>query len=55
MNHTKVKLTWDQTDPKRADKFLKILEKAEINEDDYKDFLGGSSEEENESSNNEDN
>lgn len=56
LNHTKVKLTWDQTDPKRVEKFSTILSKRALNknlddedededEEDYNEFIGGQSEE----------
>lgn len=48
LNHTKVKLTWDETDPKRLRKFQRIMEANpdEIDEDEYKEFLASGSENE---------
>lgn len=40
-NHTKIKLTWDETDPKRLRKFQKIMDADpdEVDEEAYKEFL----------------
>jgi hypothetical protein len=49
MNHTKVKLTWDETDPKRLRKFKKIMEQDDLDEEAYREFLASGTEEEFES------
>jgi hypothetical protein len=48
LNHTEVKLTWDETDPKRLKKFQKIMEADpdKLDEDAYKDFLASGTEDE---------
>ena len=46
LNHTNVKMTWDQTDPKRQQKMLEIMEKDRSDDDDderYKEFLASAS------------
>ncbi len=50
MNHTSVKLTWDETDPKRLRKFQKIMQANpdDISEDEYKEFLASGTESEGE-------
>ncbi len=47
LNHTKVKLTWDETDPQRVRKFQKIMEK-DGDDDDYREFLASQTESEEE-------
>ena len=48
MNHTQVKLTWDETDPKRLRKFQTIMEQDpdEVDDDVYREFLASGSESE---------
>lgn len=48
LNHTNVKFTWDQTDPKRLQKFQKLMEKDEsdIDEEEYREFLASASDDE---------
>jgi hypothetical protein len=49
LNHTRVKLTWDETDPARVRKFQKIMDAAnsdDLNESDYKEFLASGTEDE---------
>ncbi|CDW77800.1 UNKNOWN [Stylonychia lemnae] len=48
LNHTNVKMTWDQDDPKRQQKFQKLMERDEsdIDEDEFKEFLASGSEDE---------
>jgi hypothetical protein len=49
LNHTKVKLTWDETDPKRLRKFDRIMNAAnpdDIDDDEYREFLASGTEEE---------
>lgn len=48
MNHTQVKLTWDETDPKRLRKFQTIMEQDpdEVDEEVYREFLASGSESE---------
>ena len=48
LNHTQVKLTWDETDPKRLRKFQRIMDADpdEIDEDEYKEFLASGTEDE---------
>lgn len=48
LNHTHVKLTWDQTDPKRQQKFQKIMAQDDADEEAYKEFLASASEDEEE-------
>ena len=46
LSHTKVKLTWDETDPKRARKFQRIMEQDpdQLSDDDYREFLASEDE-----------
>ena len=48
LNHTQVKLTWDETDPKRLRKFQKLMEQNpdHIDEDEYREFLASGTEDE---------
>lgn len=46
LNHTKVNLTWDETDPKRQRKFQKILDEDPDDDDAYREFLASHSESE---------
>jgi len=50
LNHTSVKLTWDETDPKRLKKFQKIMDTDpdKLDEDAYKEFLASGTEDEEE-------
>ncbi len=49
-NHTHVRLTWDETDPKRMRKFQRIMTEAanrdDLDDDAYKEFLASHSESE---------
>ena len=53
LNHTHVKLTWDETDPKRLRKFQKIMTDAanrdDVDDEVYREFLASHSESEAES------
>ena len=48
LNHTSVKLTWDETDPKRLRKFQKIMDANpdDLSDGDYKEFLASGTEDE---------
>jgi hypothetical protein len=46
LNHTKVNLTWDETDPKRLRKFQKIMEQDPDDDEAYREFLASQSESE---------
>ena len=50
LNHTQVRLTWDETDPKRVRKFQKIMADAanrdDLDDEAYKEFLASHSESE---------
>lgn len=50
LNHTEVKLTWDETDPKRIKKFQKIMnaDPDKLDDDAYKEFLASGTEDEEE-------
>jgi hypothetical protein len=50
LNHTSVKLTWDETDPKRLKKFQKIMDTDpdKLDDDVYKEFLASGTEDEEE-------
>ena len=43
---TKVKMTWDLADPKRVQKFKEIMDKSDVDEDEYREFLASSEEDE---------
>lgn len=42
LQDTKVKLTWDETDPKREELLAKAFKKEQFNEDDYNELLASS-------------
>ena len=48
LNHTKVKLTWEQTDPKRQQKLEKISKKGNLEDEEFREFVAETSEEEEE-------
>lgn len=52
-NHTKVNLTWEQSDPKRYKFLTKRLTKEKIDEIDYKDYVASSNSSDDQSENEE--
>ena len=48
LNHTKLRLTWDETDPKRLRKFQSIMDQDpdKMSDEDYREFLASADEDE---------